>query len=73
MSTLYVCRWPNTDVSFVYADDVNHAIELLDEVGGASPDMLEEAGDFMVDFSSSGKLVGLGESTLDHFKKGEPR
>ena len=31
-SRLYICVWPNDDVSFVYAEDRDHLFDLLDEV-----------------------------------------
>jgi len=51
--SLYKCAWPNGDVSVVYATNEEDAIEWLDEVGGAEPEMLTElaAGTFMLHFT----------------------
>jgi hypothetical protein len=37
---LFVCAWPDGDVSFVEADDVEQAIFVLDEFGDADPSIV---------------------------------
>ncbi len=46
---LYRCEWPNGDVSFVLASDVDDAIEQLDEWGSATPKMIKRLRQFMID------------------------
>ena len=41
---LWLCRWPNGEVSIVRANNADEAVEILDEQGEASPEMLEELG-----------------------------
>ncbi|MFZ0519976.1 MAG: hypothetical protein WAL95_03070 [Candidatus Acidiferrales bacterium] len=64
---VFMCRWQNGDVSFAAATRKSDAIELLDEVGGASEDMLTEVENFMAHFRLDDvgdvKLEGFGEST----------
>jgi hypothetical protein len=48
---LYRCEWPNGDVSFVLADDVQDAIVKLDEWGEATPKMLRKVTQFLIDLS----------------------
>jgi hypothetical protein len=47
---LYLCRWPNGDLSAVQSKDKDDAIWLLDEVGSASPEYLTRCPNFMVHF-----------------------
>ncbi len=49
---VYVCRWPNGDVSAVFARNHEVAVEMLDEVGNADDGIAEifEAPRFMVHF-----------------------
>ena len=59
---LYVCSWPNGDVSFVYAGNKGDAVFELDEVGGAAPAMLRQAAPgTMIHFDSKGRCQGMGE------------
>jgi hypothetical protein len=50
---LYLCRWPNGDLSAVQSKDKDDAIWLLDEVGSARPAYLSRCSDFMVHFRLS--------------------
>jgi hypothetical protein len=51
---VYICRWPNGDVSFVKAKNEDEAIYLLDEEGDADDSLLEEAGEFMLHLKKTG-------------------
>lgn len=63
---VFMCRWPNGDVSFVSARNREDAIIALDELDNAELAELRQIRDFMVDFrlANSGelKLQGFGES-----------
>jgi hypothetical protein len=63
---LFMCRWPNGDVSFVSARDREDAVIALDEFDNAELADLRPVRDFMVDFrlADSGELElqGFGES-----------
>ena len=62
---VFLCRWPNGDVSFVAARNKEDAIEALDEFDNAELAKLFQIGNFMVDFrlADTGELVfeGFGE------------
>lgn len=64
---MFICRWPNGDVSFVEATDEADAIEILDEVGEATPAYLAEV---KKDFLLNLRLKQLPGATdpLDHFE-----
>jgi hypothetical protein len=54
---LYLCRWPNGDLSAVLAANKQEAIFLLDEVGDAQADFLVSCPTFMVHFSLTRDMV----------------
>ena len=62
---VFLCRWPNGDVSFVSARNKEDAIEALDEFDNAELAKLFQIGNFMLDFrlAETGELVfeGFGE------------
>lgn len=58
---LYKCEWPNGDVSFVLARDVDGAIERLDELGEAEPPMLTKLSEFLIDLSPNRKILEANE------------
>jgi hypothetical protein len=66
---VFMCRWPNGDVSFVSARNREEAIIALDEFDNAELAELRQIRDFMVDFrlADGGKLElqGFGESCQD--------
>jgi hypothetical protein len=49
--SLYICRWPNGDLSAVLAANKQEAIFLLDEVGDAQADLLVSCPTFMLHLS----------------------
>lgn len=63
---VFMCRWPNGDVSFVFARNREDAIIGLDELDNAELAELRQVRDFVVDFrlTDSGELEfqGFGES-----------
>ena len=63
---VFMCRWPNGDLSFVSARNREDAIIALDELDNAEVAELRQVRDFMVDFrlTDSGdlELQGFGES-----------
>ena len=61
---VYLCRWPNGDISFVKAKSKDEAIFLLDEVGDAGDAgvVLEVVKDFMVHY----RLDGVEDCDDDH-------
>src|SRR5882724_1439212 len=66
---IFMCRWPNGDLSFVSARNKEDAIVMLDEWDNAELAELRRVQDFMVDFrlTESGELElqAFGESTLN--------
>lgn len=64
-----MCRWPNGDLSFVSAPNMEDAIVMLDEWDNAELAELRRAQDFMVDFSLTDdgelELQAFGESVLN--------
>jgi hypothetical protein len=62
---VFMCRWPNGDVSFVFARNKEDAIITLDEFDNAELAKLVQIGSFMLDFrlTDDGELVfqGFGE------------
>ncbi len=66
---LYLCRWPNGDVSVVMARNKTDAIIQLDEFDNADYAEISRLSEFLVDFrlDDEGRLelAGLGEGTED--------
>ena len=68
---VFLCRWPNGDISIVAARNKDDAIEKLDEFGNADHADLFQLPDFMIDFTlkDDGSLElgdpGFGERTLN--------
>ena len=66
---LYLCRWPNSDVSVVLARNKTEAIIRLDEFENAEGAQISRLTDFLVDFrlNDEGRLEfgGFGEATED--------
>lgn len=58
---LFKCEWPNGDVSFVLARDVDDAILRLDEFGDAERPMLTKLSEFMIDLSPNRKILEENE------------
>jgi hypothetical protein len=54
---LYLCRWPNGDLSAVLAANKQEAIFLLDEVGDAQADLLVSCPTFMLHLSLTMDMV----------------
>jgi hypothetical protein len=73
---VYLCRWENGDFSVVQAKNKMDAIQLLDEVGGASERNLTALRDFMVHFSLKDdgefELEGFGEMTDSYIEEAYP-
>ena len=66
---LYLCRWPNGDVSVVIAKNKTDAIGELDEFDNADYAEISRLNEFLIDLrlDDAGRLelAGLGESTED--------
>ena len=66
---LYLCRWPNSDVSVVQARNKTEAIIRLDEFENAEDAQISRLSDFLVDFhlNDEGRLEfgTFGEATAD--------
>ena len=64
---LYLCRWPNGDVSIVMARNKTDAIIQLDEFDNAEYAEISRLNEFLVDFRLDNEghleLAGLGEAT----------
>ena len=60
---VFLCRWPNGDVSFVSARNKEDAIETLDESDNAELAKLFQIGNFMLDF----RLADTGELVFESF------
>lgn len=64
---LYLCRWPNGDVSVVMARNKTDAIIQLDEFDNAEYAEILRLNEFLVDFrlNDEGRLelAGIGEGT----------
>ena len=60
---MFMCRWPNGDVSFVSARNKEDAIVMLDEWGNAELAECRQIQNFMADF----KLTDDGELELQAF------
>jgi hypothetical protein len=60
---VFLCRWPNGDLSFVSFENEEDAIVMLDEWDNAELAELTQVEDFMVDFS----LTDRGELELQAF------
>jgi hypothetical protein len=61
--SLYLCRWPNGDCSFVQAPSKGKAIELLEETGNAEGCPLTPLHEFMAHFC----LTDAGEIEFEEF------
>ena len=66
---IFMCRWPNADLSFVSARSTEEAITLLDEWDNAESLELRRVQDFMVDFQLTDdgdlRLLSFGERSWD--------
>ena len=62
---LYRCLWPNGDVSIVWANNKLHAIDLLDEVGGACNNDLEVLTDYPMAIHLCPKIDTFNEGDGD--------
>lgn len=58
---LFKCEWPNGDVSFVLARDIDNAIEQLDEFDTAEPHMITKVREFMLDLRPNRKALEANE------------
>jgi hypothetical protein len=63
---MFMCRWPNVDLSFVSSRNKEEAIVMLDEWGDAEVTELRQVQDLMLDFS----LTDDGELVFQEFAKG---
>ena len=74
--SLYLCRWPNGDFSFVSAANKEAAVEALDEVDNAEGCPLSVTKDFMVHFrlvdDGTFEFEGFGEATEEALRQGYP-
>ena len=69
---IYMCRWPNGEVSVVSAKSKSDAIELLDEWGNAEQASLTRMDcmfDFRLDDEGEIVLADIGEATHDHLMR----
>jgi hypothetical protein len=68
-SGLYLCRWPNGDVSVIKADTKREAVVQLDEWAGAEPAWLVPLETCMIDFHLNDEggieLTEFGEETAE--------
>ncbi len=66
---IFMCRWPNGDLSFVSARNKEDAVIMLDEWDNAELAELRQIQNFMVDFRLTDdgelELQGFGERFLD--------
>jgi len=74
---LYMCRWINGDISFVWAQSKTAAVEALDEVDNAERCPIIPIHDFMIHFGLTDQgeleLQGFGEVAEDQiFEKAYP-
>ena len=74
---VFLCRWPNGDLSIVAAKNREEAIIRLDEFGNADDADIFQTSDFVVDFklNHQGKLElsEFGEATYEGImEKGYP-
>jgi hypothetical protein len=83
---LYLCRWPNGDLSAVSAANKEDAVFLLDEVGSAQSEYLSPCPAFMVHFALTEKcepdfvdflsevleVEGFGEECTDRIWRAYP-
>lgn len=67
--SIFMCRWPNGDLSFVSARNKEDAIVMLDEWDNAELAELRQVQNFMVDFKLSNdgelELQAFGEDSLN--------
>ncbi len=61
---LYRCEWPNGDVSFVLADNVEDAVVKLDEWGEATPRMIRRVQQFMIDLTPRREVLHKRDALL---------
>jgi stress response protein YsnF len=68
--SIFMCRWPNGDLSYVHAPSKEDAIIALDQWDNAELAEITRVSDFMVDFrlNSEGELElqEFGEALNDH-------
>jgi hypothetical protein len=68
--SIFMCRWPNGDLSFVHAATKEDAIIALDEWDNAEMAQITRVSDFMVDFRLNAEgeleLQAFGEALNDH-------
>jgi hypothetical protein len=68
--SMFMCRWPNGDLSFVHAPSKEEAIIALDEWDNAELAEITRVSDFMVDFrlnvEGDLELQAIGEALHDH-------
>jgi hypothetical protein len=68
---VFLCRWPNSDFSIVFARNKEHAIELLDEVGNADGCPIRQISDCLINFTlNDDGEVALCEEGVDRFGEG---
>jgi hypothetical protein len=60
---VFMCRWPNGDLSFVAAASKDDAIVMLDELDNAELAEVKQIQDFMIDF----RLTDTGELEFQGF------
>jgi hypothetical protein len=67
---MFMCRWPNGDLSFVHAPSKEEAIIALDEWDNAELAEITRVSDFMVDFRLNAEgdleLQAIGEALQDY-------
>lgn len=63
---LFLCRWENGDFSVVQANDKQHTIEMLDEVGNAEGMPVYRISEFIAHF----RLTDEGTVELEEFGEG---
>jgi len=63
---VFLCRWPNGDISIVAARNKNDAISELDEFDNADHAQIYQLNDFLVDF----RLGDEGDLELNQFGEG---
>jgi hypothetical protein len=68
--SMFMCRWPNGDLSFVHAPSKEEAIIALDEWDNAELAEITRVSDFMVDFRLNAEgdleLQAIGEALQDY-------
>lgn len=73
---VFLCRWPNGDVSLVMAESKHDAIWELDEVASAEPRFVRQMRSCMVHFTLTEagtlELEGFGDRTTREIKRAYP-